>query len=286
MQILRLIDTGGTIGMVPSEQGLVPGAGVVEQHLRAALPQGTALDVVTFDPLIDSANIRPADWNRLADLIAEHDGPVLITHGTDTLGFSAAALSQVIAPERAVVLCAAMQPLGQNADAEESLAQALEYLLSGRAGVRVAVNGQILEAEGVTKTDSHARAAFVSVPQAPSAPRATGARFGTGPQIGVLTLTPGLSGQALTALLGCFDGVVLRIYGAGTFPEDPALVTAVAEAVARGLPVRVVSQCVQGGLAPGLYAAGASFWQSGVTNGGTETVELAFVRLLLAASAA
>ncbi|WP_349294972.1 asparaginase domain-containing protein (plasmid) [Thioclava sp. 'Guangxiensis'] len=281
MTNLRLIDTGGTIGMVPSEQGLVPGEGVVETYLRAILPEGVTLDVVTFDPLIDSANIMPSDWNRLADLVEAHDGPVLITHGTDTLGYTAAALSQVIAPERSVVLCAAMQPLGQKADAEDSLRVAMGHLVTGAAGVTVAVNGAILAGAGVTKTDSHAPQAFISVPQAAARVGDQGKRFREDVDIGVLTLAPGLSAKALAAQLGCFDAVVLRIYGAGTFPERADLVQAVADATARGMLIRVVSQCLTGGLAPGLYAAGAQFWQSGCTSGGTETVELALVRLSL-----
>ncbi|TQS69888.1 aminopeptidase [Rhodobacteraceae bacterium] len=286
MRQLLVIDTGGTIGMIPGEHGLVPGPGVVAHHLRNLIPADVDMQVVSFDPLLDSAHVTPAVWNRILDLIALHEGqPVLITHGTDTLAYTAAALAQTVAPDRApVLLCAAMQPLGTGGDAEGSAAVAVARLLEGRTfGAGVVVGGALWPAAGLVKTDSHAMAAFSHVPQAPNGVTAPRARFSVAREVGVITITPGLSARALDAQIAAFDAAVLRIYGAGTFPDSTEICAVLRAAVARGMRLRAVSQCLQGGLEAGLYAAGAGFWATGVENGGCETVEMAFARLALSA---
>ncbi|OCX61191.1 hypothetical protein BFP70_16110 [Thioclava sp. SK-1] len=284
---LLLIDTGGTIGMVPGAQGLTPGQGVIAAFLAPHLPSDVALKTISFDPLLDSANVTPADWNRLLDLLDAHAGwPVLITHGTDTLSYTAAALSQVIAPERApVCLCAAMEPVGQGADAEPTLLHALELALSAATGVQAVLEGQSFAAAGLSKQISNARDAFVSIPQPGFAVAPHGSRFPEDRDLGVVTMVPGLSARALQAQLLAFEGVVLRIYGSGTFPDRADLGEVVAQAMLKGVQIRVVSQCLRGGLHPGTYAAGDAFWQLPLTNGGVETPELAFARLALSLGA-
>lgn len=269
---MRLIHTGGTIGMVPSPQGLVPAKGVVEAAV------GERAWVTALDPLVDSAAIGAADWNRLLDLIETADDPVIVTHGTDTLAYTGAALSQALAGRDApVILCGAMAPLGTGGDAEANLDLALSA--QPGPGVWLAFAGRLMPAAGLVKHDSHGVDSFRAVPQAPlSLPPAR--RFGPA-RIGILTLTPGIPAAMVEAALSELDGCVLRVFGAGTAPPDPALYGALSDAQRRGCALRAVSACEAGGLAPGSYAAGASLWQSGVQNGGLETAEAAFVRLWL-----
>ena len=269
---MRLIHTGGTIGMVPSPQGLVPATGLVEAAV------GERARVTALDPLVDSAAIGAADWNLLLDLIEAADDPVVVTHGTDTMAYTGAALSQALAGRAApVILCGAMAPLGTGGDAEGNL----DLALSARPGpgVWLAFAGRLIPAAGLVKHDSHGADSFRAVPQAPSfLPPAR--RFGAA-RIGILTLTPGIPPAMVRAALSELDGCVLRVFGAGTAPPDLALYRALSDAQSRGCALRAVSACETGGLAPGAYAAGATLWESGVQNGGLETAEAAFIRLWL-----
>ncbi|MCJ8141181.1 asparaginase domain-containing protein [Falsirhodobacter halotolerans] len=272
-----LLHTGGTIGMVAGPDGLRPRAGVVEAAVAA---RRSGLTVHVFDPLLDSADVGPAEWNRMLDAIDRHPGvPVLLTHGTDTLSFTGAALSQALAGTgRRVILCASMTPLGQGGDAEGNLDIALSAL-DGEGGVFLAFNGALLPAGGLVKIDSHQADAFVAIPQAVAA--APDLRRFDGRRLAILTLTPGLTPEVLEAMLAPLDGAVLRVFGAGTMMATPGLAEVMARAVTRGTRIRVVSQCLRGGLAAGSYAAGAALWQTGVEDGGTDTPEAAMIRLWL-----
>lgn len=274
-----LIHTGGTIGMAPGPGGLVPEAGRVEAAV------GDRARITAFSPLLDSAAITFHDWNRMLDLIDAEPGPVVLTHGTDTMTFTGAALAQALAGRRApVVMTGAMVPLGSGGDAEGNLDLALRAAETAPPGVWLAFAGQILPAGGLVKHDTHSPAAFRAVPQAGDAASPPARRFADR-RLAILTVGPGLPGAAVAAALAALDGAVLRVFGTGTLPPDPALAQALAHAVAAGRPIRAVSQCETGGLAPGTYAAGAALWSAGVENGGTETAEAALIRLWLRLSA-
>ncbi|WP_442771626.1 asparaginase domain-containing protein [Paenirhodobacter enshiensis] len=272
-----LLHTGGTIGMRPGPHGLTPASGVVEAAV------GARAQVIAFDPLIDSAEISARHWNRLLDLIEAEAGPVVITHGTDTMAYTGAALSQALAGwPHPVVLTGSMHPLGtMGGDAEGNL----DLALGARpgAGVWLAFAGRLLPAAGLVKTESQADDAFRATPQPAEAGPWRRRRFAAA-RLAVLTVSPGMPAAMLEAALGTLDGAVLRVFGAGTIPSDPELAEVLARAVATGRRLRAVSACENGGLAPGAYAAGAPLWRAGVANGGTETAEAALIRLWLALS--
>ena len=125
---ILLIHTGGTIGMGATPAGLAPVAGLLERAVEAFGPADGSVTVVSFDPLVDSADITHEHWNRIVSLIEAWDGAgVIVTHGTDTMSFTGAALSQALSGLTVpVVLCGAMQPLGTGGDAEDNLKRALE----------------------------------------------------------------------------------------------------------------------------------------------------------------
>jgi L-asparaginase len=271
-----LIHTGGTIGMVPSDDGLVPGAGVVEAAI------GGRARIHAFDPLLDSAAITHADWNLLLDLIEAEAGPVVITHGTDTMAYTGAALSQALDGwPHPVILTGAMQPLGAGGDAEANLDLALTAM--PEAGVWLAFAGRLLPAGSLVKHNSHAADAFRTVGDRPSSGRFRSRRFADH-ALGILTPSPGTTGPMIAGALATLDGAVLRVFGAGTIPPAPSLAQALAEAVGQGRRLRAVSACETGGLAPGAYAAGAALWAAGVENGEHETAEAALIRLWLSLS--
>ncbi|WP_372026997.1 asparaginase domain-containing protein [Tistrella mobilis] len=278
---LLLIHTGGTIGMGDTPRGLGPVDGLVEAAIEARLPKGVRLTTRVFTPLLDSADVGPAHWNRMLDLIDAHPGtPVIVTHGTDTMAFTGAALSQALAGlGRHVVLCGAMQPLGRDGDAEGNLDLAIDAALRPGEAVILAFAGRLLPADGLVKHDSQGTDSFRAIPQAPACPPHR-RRF-SDRRLGVLSLSPGMPAAMLRAALAELDGAVLRVFGAGTAMADPKVLAALCDAVRTGRRIRAVSQCEQGGLVPGSYAAGAGLWSCGVENGGSETTEAALVRLWL-----
>lgn len=278
---LLLIHTGGTIGMAETPEGLAPLKGLVEEAIAARLPAGAVLTADVFDPLLDSADVGPAHWNRMLETIRRHpEAAVIITHGTDTMAFSGAALSQALAGEnRRVILCGSMLPLGHQGDAEGNLDLAISATASREPGVFLAFAGKLLAADGLVKHDSHEADAFRAQPQAtPDMPQR---RTFEDRKLAILTLSPGIPADALKAMLERLDGAVLRIFGAGTAMNDTVLLSVLAEAVRNGKRLRAVSQCEAGGLSPGAYAAGAGLWSTGIENGGTETPEAALIHLWL-----
>lgn len=279
---LLLIHTGGTIGMAAGPDGLAPVAGLVEAAVTARLPAGLELDIHVFSPLLDSANIGPRHWNEMLSVIRAHPGrPVIVTHGTDTMAFTGAALSQALAGEaRRIVLCGSMLPLGQEGDAEGNLSLALQAALQPTAGVHLAFAGKILPAAGLVKHDSHAADSFRAQPQAEHvSPKS--AEFAEDRRLAILTLSPGMPANALDAMLDQLDGAVLRVFGSGTAMSDDDVLTVLRNAVRKGKRLRAVSQCEAGGLSPGTYAVGAGLWSTGIENGGTETPEAALIHLWL-----
>lgn len=283
MAELLILYTGGTIGMVPGPEGLHPGVGVLEAALATLTPPGTVTTVEQFTPLIDSANIRPTDWNHMLDRIEAWSGDaVIIVHGTDTMAYTGAALSAARAnPHLPVILSGSMAPLNTGGDAEANLSLALESAFTAPPGVWLAFAGRLLPADGLVKQDSHAADAFRSTSQ--TAQPAAARRFAPR-KLAILSLSPGLPAAALGAALAQLDGAVLRVFGAGTMMQDPEIVAVLHAATTAGCRIRAVSQCENGGLMPAAYAAGAALWSAGVENGGPETAELALARLWLSLS--
>ncbi|MDM7933645.1 asparaginase domain-containing protein [Tabrizicola sp.] len=285
MKDILVLHTGGTIGMAHGPDGLAPRAGVVEEALQDLAPVGVSLSIHTFDPLIDSAEMGPAQWNRMIDLISAFQGAgVIVTHGTDTMSYTGAALSQALAGSALpVILCGAMHPLGSGGDAEANLSLALDAACKALPGVWLAFAGRLLSAAGLVKHDAQGVDAFRSVPQSNCSERFHVRRFAPW-RLAILTLSPGLPPAALAAALAELDGAVLRVFGAGTVMSSSMLEEVLATAVVRGCRIRAVSQCETGGLTPGAYAAGAPLWRAGVENGGAETPEAALARIWLALS--
>jgi L-asparaginase len=257
--------------------GLEPAPGLVETAV------GARASVVAFDPLLDSAAIGWLEWNRLLDIVEASQIPVVITHGTDTMTYTGAALSRCLSGHKApVILCGSMAPLGTGGDAEGNLDLALTS--DPGPGVWLAFNHRLMPAGNMVKHDSHGADAFQAIPQDAADTDPPARRFKEA-AVGVLTLTPGTPARLLDAALSVLEAAVLRVFGAGTAPPDPALYRVLSRKTAEGMRLRAVSACETGGLTPGAYAAGAPLWDAGVENGGRDTVEAAFIRLWLALSA-
>lgn len=279
MTTLTLIETGGTICMEAGPEGLRPAPDQVAGLLRRLAP-GQEIDAQALRPLVDSAEVGPALWNALLDRIAAAPGAVIITHGTDTMAYTGAALdAALVGQTRSVVLCGSMRPLSAaGSDGSSNLALALRAAHDNAPGVSLAFAGHLMPAGVLSKTHSQADAAFqivgdVAAPEMPPC-----RRFDETKSLAVVTISPGMSARSLAAALDGLDGAVLRVFGAGT---APAHLSPVIEKAARTCEMVAISQCMAGGLAPGAYAAGAALWAAGVENGGLQSVEQALTRLWL-----
>lgn len=290
---ILLLHTGGTIGMVPTGRGLMPELGVVEAAVEQLLTErGTDLrvEIIRLDPLIDSANATPADWNRLAAEIvarADHHGAILITHGTDTLAFTSSALTMALeGVNLPVILTGSMIPLGgQDSDGWANLRDALAASQTAEPGVWIQFAGKLLRGPRARKIHSSAPDAF-SAMLSDRPPRREGDTlrqhwFGQA-RIAVVPVAPGCDMRVVGFAMDHSDGVVLRCYGSGTVPDDPLLEQGLARAAERGIPVVAVSETLAGGTSLGHYAAGAVLLDHGVIDGRDMTLEAAYAKLSLA----
>jgi L-asparaginase len=282
-QRILVIETGGTICMRQGPEGLVPEEGILADALAAL---GAGLDITTrrIGPLRDSAEMGPAEWNAILDLIDGWEGDgVLVTHGTDTMAFTGAALAAALpTPRVPVILCGSMQPLGAtDGDAEGNLLLALDAVQFGAPGHYLCFAGKRMEAGSLVKHHSHQADAFRATGGS-ATPLPAASRYGAC-RLAILTVAPGmpLVAEGLAAILAGLDGAVLRVFGAGTIMQDKGLLSVLRDAVARGCRIVAVSQCEQGGLEAGAYAAGAAIWAAGVVNGGDMTPERAYCTLWL-----
>jgi len=296
---LFVLYTGGTIGMLQTAEGLAP-AGGFEARMREQLQGQAAITLAwrfaELQPLLDSANMTQTNWLAMRDAIVAaveqggHDG-VLVLHGTDTLAYSAAALSfLLLGLDVPVVLTGSMQPMGApGSDACGNLHGALATLQSGApAGVWLYFNGELMHGARVTKLRSEAFDAFAVLPRerhgerAESIPAALDYRQPRQPvNLAVLPLFPGLRAEHLRALLGSgVQALLLECYGSGTGPSDnEELLALLREAHARGVVLAAISQCPQGHVAFDIYAAGSRLRDAGLVSGGGMTREAALGKL-------
>lgn len=319
---LTLVHTGGTIGMSESAAGLVPDPDFVGRLLaEGALPEGT--DVVELAPLLDSANAGPVEWQLIVDavVVAIDRGAdaVVVLHGTDTLAFTAAALSlalpivlrEVDRPAR-VVLTGAQHPLygadgTHDADAEANLRDALaaaqtlaaaptptpEFGTAGAVGVFVQFGGRLLPGLHVSKISSVSAQGFVatngrrdSFAAAGAVDATSGSRLEFGAfaphEIGVAMVYPGVTAAQLDAALGNGPAAVLCCFGSGAVPSGTPGVEDVLRQHARRQAVVAISQSGHGGVHLGAYAAAAPLQTAGVVDGRDLTLEAALAALHVA----
>ena len=295
---LQILHTGGTIGMGPTPCGLAPRAGL-EMDIRrvlATLPL-TNLPDWSFQeirPLHDSADVVPADWGRLAELIrasvtGANADAVLVLHGTDTLAYTASALSFLLSDIRIpVVLTGSMTPLEvEGTDAIGNLTGAVQALHRGIGpGVHIYFHDCLMNGVRVTKYTGTSDNAFACLRDvAPRTVQATvpvswsASEWSPG-AVAVLTLYPGFHPEQIEHLCGIgIRGLVLECYGSGTGPGEPRFIAALKAAVNAGMVVVAVTQCPAGGVDLDTYATGQHLRSAQVIGGRNLTREAAFAKL-------
>jgi L-asparaginase len=297
---VMVLYTGGTIGMQASENGLAPASGfearmaaqlTAQPHVR--VPQWTFREM---SPLIDSANMTPAYWQRLREAVVDAVevigcDAVLILHGTDTLAYSAAAMSfQLLGLNAPVVFTGSMLPAGvPDSDAWENVNGALQALENGLApGVHLYFHGELLDPTRCAKVRSFGRNPFAALNRArggeavSALPAALDYRqHRQMANVAVLPLFPGIGAAQLDGLIDSgIQGLVLECFGNGTGPSDNVeFLDSLQRAREQGVVVVATTQCHEGGVELDVYEAGSRLRSVGVLSGGGMTREAAFGKL-------
>ena len=303
MKKILLITTGGPLACTSTPNGLEPtleGADILEAVPELAeLCQAQVEDAFT----IDSTNMLPRHWQQLAAIINDayndFDGFV-ITHGTDTLAYTAAALSKMLQNlGKPVILTGSQLPLGYaNSDARTNVQLAFSMAVGNLPGVFVAFGNKVIKGHLAKKIFSKNFNAFESVNEPPvlfftkeglkknlALAQPTG-NFNVNNQLDtrvlVLTIKPGSSATMLEhAVTDGYKGVVLECFGAGGVPLGEATwLPALKKAHAAGVRIVCVSQCLFDGVDLDIYPMGKAAAKLGVESGGTKTVEAALVDLM------
>jgi len=264
-----------------------------------------ACEVHSMQPLMDSVNIVPADWLRMASWIADnhlrYSGFVLV-HGTDTMAYSASALAFLLRGlNKPIILTGSMIPLDQpESDALPNLVGALNSAADDRIReVCIYFRGKLLRGCRSTKVSAWRQDAFAS-PNAPCLgngfprPRLHReqllSRFTTPSEIivpsipasvSLVKIFPGMNLAILEAVLQPdIQGVVLETYGMGSIPENiPGFIDLLHCAVERGCVLVSASQCFEKSPVPGKYQSGTALTETGVIAGGDMTYEAALAKL-------
>ena len=274
MKKILLIATGGTIACRRTQSGLAPGLSTEE--LLAQVPDVKSLcEVQAVQPMnLDSTNISPGDWLLLAGVIEKNyesfDGFV-ICHGTDTLAYTAAALSYLIQNTRKpIVLTGAQRPIDrEDTDARQNIYDSFSYACSGDSGVCIVFGGRVIAGTRARKTRTKSYNAFSSInfPDIAELRDRRVVRFipykGAGEpvfthklntRVALLKLIPGLPPEMFTSVGGLCDGLIIESYGVGGIPD--AYLSELESILQAGRTVVLATQVPQEGSDLSVYQVG------------------------------
>ncbi|UJF20753.1 asparaginase [Shewanella sp. OMA3-2] len=299
--------TGGTIGMQKTANGFAPVSGFLTDCVQS-MPEFYHQEMPSFviqeySPLIDSSNMAPTDWQLIANDIKanyeKYDGFVIL-HGTDTMAYTASALSFMLQGlSKPVIVTGSQIPLAQlRSDGQTNLLNSL-YIAANYPVAEVCLffNNKLFRGNRSTKAHADGFDAFAS----PNFPLLLEAGIKINikegkiceptnspltvinikPQpIGVVTLYPGISTQIFKNILQQpVKALILLTFGVGNAPQDPQLLQALKQADERGIVLVNLTQCFQGKVNMGGYATGNSLAKAGVISGMDMTVEAALAKL-------
>lgn len=301
--------TGGTIGMKRSPGGYLPEPGFLQEQMGAMPELGhdsmPEFVIHEYAPLLDSSNMTPREWVKIAHDIADHyrdfDG-FIVLHGTDTMAYTASALPFLLQGLRKPVIITGSQiPLCEvRNDARENLITSL-LIAATREIPEVCLyfGGRLLRGCRSVKVSADGFAAFDSpnfpplgevgidieiqwdLVRKPAANARLSVHELTSPVVSALRLFPGISPELVRNVLRPpLRGLVLETYGVGNGPDkDEAFLDALREATARGVVIVDCTQCLEGRVMLGEYAAGAALEKAGVISGFDMTAEAALAKL-------
>lgn len=299
--------TGGTIGMQKSAQGYIPVPGFLSQCVRNMpeffRPEMPEFTISEYSPLMDSSDMTPADWLHIAEDIQanyDHYDGFVVLHGTDTMAYTASALSFMFENlSKPVIITGSQIPLAAlRSDGQTNLLNAL-YIAANYPIHEVALffNNLLYRGNRSTKADANGFQAFDSPNFPPLLEAGIQINLLEGqvkplgqqplqltavtPQtIGVVTLYPGISAKIVDSLLQQpVKALILQSYGVGNAPQNPALLASIERGIAAGAIILNLTQCFKGKVNMGGYATGNALARIGVVSGHDMTIEAALTKL-------
>ena len=303
-----IIYTGGTIGMKKTEKGYAPVSGFLNTEISLIpdmkSPNAPSWDLYEMSPLLDSSDITVREWNKIASVIYEnydaYDGFVVL-HGTDTMAYTASALSFILdGLDKPVVLTGSQIPLSEiRSDGRDNIVTSLLIAADGIAReVCLYFSGKLLRGNRAVKMSADRLVAFdspnyphladvgITIKYNSSAIRKYKAEglnlqpFSDVP-IGVLKVFPGIQfGLFESIMTDKLSGIVLETFGAGNIPSDGgALIPIISKAFESGSIVTVCSQCPSGTVTLGAYETSSALKAAGAVSGMDMTTEAAVAKL-------
>ncbi|MEH0154938.1 asparaginase [Limibacter armeniacum] len=312
---ILIIYTGGTIGMDADikSKSLVP---FDFEKIIDKVPELKRFDfqltVISLEPLIDSSNIKASHWATLASLVEEfYDefDSFVILHGTDTMAYSASALSYMLDNlQKPVIFTGAQLPIGMpRTDARENLIASLEMAAARDENgemlikeVCICFNNVLLRGNRSKKVQSVNFTAFKSYNYPALAEAGIHIEYNEvllwknqsqelmqaftemDENVVIIKLFPGMTHHYLEAILSIpgLKGVVLETYGSGNTPTDDWLIDSLKRAIDRGIVIVNISQCTGGYVLQGRYETSVHLEEIGVIGGGDMTTEAAITKLM------
>lgn len=310
-----LIYTGGTIGMIHNEE-----TGTLEsfnfKHLMKHIPEldkcGVNVESYVFDKIIDSSDMHPDVWVKLVKVIQEnydrYTGFVIL-HGTDTMAYTASALSFMLNNlSKPVILTGSQLPIGDlRTDGKENLMTSIEIAGAVENGepvvqeVCIYFENHLMRGNRTTKQNAENFNAFHSCNYPNLADVGIHIKYeqvyfrkntekkpleiytGYDPNVVVLTLFPGIQKSIVEAVLNVpgLRGVVLKTFGTGNAPRNEWLLNLLKNATDRGIVIVNVTQCLEGAVDMTRYETGIQLLETGVVSGHDITTESALVKLMV-----
>lgn len=305
MKKILMIATGGTIASKESAQGLTPG--ITGEELASHVPGISSKCELTVLQLmnIDSTNMRPKHWIKIRDCIMEHydfyDGFVIL-HGTDTMAYTAAALSYLIQDSaKPIVITGSQKPMGNPyTDAKINLYQSVLYALDEDShDVSIVFNGKAVAGTRARKQKTRSFNAFESMNFPPlalihddniiryymvpsSAPSDLKTYRELNDRVFVLKLTPEVKADVFTLLKGHYDAIILETFGIGGIPEyDDSFEKAIFSWVDSGKTIAVTTQVPEEGVNLDVYKVGKKYSDHpGIMQAGDMTTESIVAKLM------
>lgn len=310
-----LIYTGGTIGMIENpETGALENFNMeqLQKHIPELRQFDFRIDIYQFDPPMDSSDMEPEAWRKLVRIISDnysrYNGFVIL-HGTDTMAFTASALSFMLEGlQKPVILTGSQLPIGVlRTDGKENLMTSLEIAAQQTEEgmplipeVCIFFENHLMRGNRTTKLNAENFNAFRScncpalatagihiryssiVNQYKRAPKTLFPHYKLDTNVAILKLFPGIQESVVEATLNIpgLKGIVLETYGSGNAPRKDWFIHRLCEAGKKGIVIVNVTQCSAGSVEMERYETGYQLLKAGVVSGYDSTTEAAVTKLM------
>jgi L-asparaginase len=311
---ILVIYTGGTIGMVqhPQTGTLAP---VRFDQILDEVPElkkfNYNIKTIIFNPALDSSNMNPSVWIKIARTIEKNynlfDGFVIL-HGTDTMAYTASALSYMFENlDKPIILTGSQLPIGMlRTDGKENLITSVEIAAAQKEGksmipeVCIYFDFKLYRGNRTVKRDSEQFSAFHSVNYPSLAVAGVDIRFSTeyiyypenkgilkvnsrfDDNVVILKMFPGVSQKVFNSVLNIpgLRGVVLETFGSGNVPTSRWLINCIKKAIKKSIVILNITQCEGGRVVMGQYETSLELLNAGVVSGKDMTTEAAITKLM------